>query len=99
MDNELCAAIQNRSIIEFVYEGKKRVVEPYCFGLNRNTGNKMLRAFQVGGFSSSGKPTGWKLYDVSKVKSLIVTVQIFEINRSGYNPNDKDLSPIYCCIR
>jgi hypothetical protein len=99
MDNNLCGAIQNRNIIEFIYDGKKRVVEPYCFGLNKSTGNKMLRAFQVGGFSSSGKSTDWKLYVVSKLQNLIVTEQIFEVNRSGYNPNDKDINPIYCCIR
>lgn len=48
----LCAAIRDLELIEFEYDGLRRVVAPYCHGFT--TKGEVLRAIQVGGESRSG---------------------------------------------
>lgn len=96
MENQICEAIENQNIIEFYYDGELRVVEPHCYGVT-TAGNEGLRAYQVDGYSSSGN-LGWKMYDMGKADDLNVTKQKFNSARSGYNPNDKGMSKIYCAL-
>ena len=85
-------AIQNRKVIEFVYEGESRTVEPHCYGLT-NKGNEAIRAYQIDGYSSSGK-LGWKMYELNKAEDLEQLDQIFDI-RDDYKKGDKGMSKIY----
>ena len=87
-------AIENRRLIEFVYDGGRRVVEPHCFGKNFK-GNEIVRAFQVDGYSSTGK-MGWKLYDIAKVSSLLLLDDVFLNPRLDYVKGDKGMTIIYC---
>lgn len=80
MNTALCAAIRDRAIIEFFYNGGIRKAEPYCYGMSR-TGNELLRAYQIGGYSSSGQSVGWKLFDVSKINHLRQMESSFSNNR------------------
>lgn len=95
MNKQVVDAIKNQNVIEFDYEGEPRVVEPHCYGLTAKQ-NEGLRAFQIDGYSSSGK-MGWKMYDLSKVENLRVLEESFQV-REGYNPGDKGMSQIYCEI-
>ena len=54
MNQEIIEAIENQNIIEFYYDGEFRAVEPHCYGVT-TAGNEGLRAFQIGGYSSTGK--------------------------------------------
>lgn len=54
MNNQIIEAIENRNVIQFYYENELRVVEPHCYGMT-TAGNEGLRAFQIDGYSSSGK--------------------------------------------
>src|SRR5512135_1303168 len=94
MGGDIQSAIENMNLIEFSYEGGRRTVEPHCFGVSK-AGNECLRAYQVGGYSSSGK-MGWKLYDLSKMAELEVLNQTFEEPRADYQRNDKQMQTIYC---
>ena len=59
---DICSAIRTRRLLEFYYKGRKRVVEPYCFG--RSTAdNDLLRAWQISGFSQTGR-ANWRLFDI-----------------------------------
>ncbi len=89
----LTNAIQSQSLIEFEYDGGLRIVEPYCHGISLK-GNHVLRAYQVDGYSSTGK-MGWKLYDISKVISILVRENNFSVVRSDYNKGDKGMMSIY----
>ena len=93
MKNEICNAIRNKKIIEFIYDGENRIVEPHCYGITTK-GNESIRAFQIDGYSSSGK-MGWKLYDLSKAKNIQVLEESFKI-RNDYKKGDKNMSRIYC---
>ena len=86
-------AIENQKVLEFDYEGESRTVEIHCFGLTTK-GNLAIRAFQIGGFSSSGK-MGWKLYDLSKAENFNMLEDLFMI-RDDYKKGDKGMSEIYC---
>jgi hypothetical protein len=97
MNTTICNAISRRAVIQFYYDGGIRTVEPHCHGIS-TAGNEVLRGYQTGGYSESGNPVGWKLFDVSKMYSLSVTNQTFTQNRPSYNPNDTSMSTIHCRV-
>ncbi len=97
MNSMVCAAIHDRSVIEFIYKNRTRIVEPYCHGVSQ-AGNEVLRAFQIGGDSDSGNPVGWKLYEMSRMSVLRTTGASFVGPRPGYNPNDTQMTLIHCRV-
>ena len=99
MNNDICKAIENKNVIEFFYNGQRRVIEPYCYGIHKDTGNEVLRAYQIGGFSSSGKIYEWKLYIVSKMSGIVVLDKRFKNPRPSYKMNDSTMATIFCQIQ
>ena len=97
MNQEICKAIESKNIITFYYDGGSRTVEPHCYGVSKND-KELLRAYQTGGYSESGNPVGWKLFSVEKISNLDVSSDTFEGPRFQYNPNDKAMATIYCCL-
>lgn len=93
MNQLIVSAIEGKYLLQFSYEGKARVVEPHCYGVNTK-GNVTMRAFQVDGYSSSGA-MGWKMYDVNKIGSLEILESKFENPRDGYVKGDSHMSVIY----
>lgn len=93
MNTDIITAIQNLNVIEFYYEGELRVVEPYCYG-ETTAGNEGLRAYQIDGYSSTGK-FGWKMYDLGKADNITITEQTFDGSREGYKRGDKGMSRIH----
>jgi hypothetical protein len=78
---ELIAAIRNRNLVVFTYDGRKRVVvEPHAFGVVRE-GSQVLNAWR---FSDSGEPPGWQQFEMRKVSDLTTLVQKFDHIRPGY---------------
>jgi hypothetical protein len=94
----ICEAIKSKKIVKFNYEGHERVVEPHAYGIHKDTGNEVLCAYQVGGYSSSGKSPYWRLYDVSKMTNISITGEHFDHLRPGYKMNDSRMSIIFCQI-
>lgn len=97
MNGTICAAIRNRSIIRFNYDGGIRTVEPHCHGTS-TAGNEVLRGFQTGGYSESGSPVAWKLFEVAKIQGVIQTGGTFASNRPGYNPGDRGMTSVHCHV-
>lgn len=91
----LCDAIRQRCRVEFDYDGKRRVVEPYCHGTS-TTGAEVLRAVQVGGETSSGFGFG-KLWSVPKMRDVQLGSR-FSPRDPNYNPNDSVMKVIHCRI-
>jgi hypothetical protein len=81
----------------FVYDGFSRVVEPYCHGVS-HPGNEVLRGFQTGGGSGSGRPVGWKLFEVDKMMGVTVGTVAFVPSRHDYNPADPAMARICCHV-
>ena len=98
MKEIICEAIEKKRIISFNYKGLERIVEPYAFGTD-NKGNYKLRAYQIGGFSESGKIEGWKLFSAENISNLDLLDKTFETIREGYNPlGDKQIPYIICKV-
>lgn len=98
MHELICKAIKSKRIIKFNYEGFERIVEPHTYGIHKDTGNKVLSAYQIGGYSSSGKIPYWRLYLVDKITDLEITNEIFTEPRPGYHHGDSRMSIIFCEI-
>ena len=97
MNAIVCKAIQEKKVISFYYDGGVRLAEPHCHGVSKD-GNDLLRAFQVGGHSESGNPVGWKLLRLDELSGLQITSQTFSGPRPLYNPADKAMARVYCCL-
>lgn len=97
MAYDFCDAIRNKEIIEFYYDGGKRIVEPYCYG-ESTRGNLVLRGYQIEGYSSSGENEGWKLFKEDDMNNITSIGQKFAKIRPNYNPNDKAMVRIICSI-
>lgn len=93
MNEIIITAIENKNLLSFNYDGEERIVEPHCYG-ETTAGNEGLRAYQVDGFSSSGK-MGWKMYDMSKADNITVLSETFDSPRAGYKKGDKGMDDIY----
>ena len=52
----------------------------------------------VNSFVEAGSSQGWKLFDMSKLSSIIITDETFNKIRPKYNPKDPQMSKIYCKI-
>jgi predicted DNA-binding transcriptional regulator YafY len=94
MEELISKAIENKSLLEFIYGDKLRVVEPYTFGVSTK-GNDTLSAFQIEGGSNSSNQLGWRLYSIDEIENLKVLDATFEPNRNGYNPSDSRMIKIY----
>jgi hypothetical protein len=95
MNTEIINAIKNQNVLTFDYDGAPRTVEPHCYGITTK-GNEAIRAYQVDGYSSSGK-MGWKLYDLSNADNIEIINETFDV-RDGYKKGDKQMSRIFAEI-
>jgi hypothetical protein len=93
----ICRAIRERTRLEFKYDGRHRVVEPYCLGISTK-GVEVLRAVQVRGSSSSRGYGFGKLWTVAAIEELRLTDETFEPTDPGYNPNDSAMKEIRCRV-
>lgn len=93
----ICKAIQKRSLLQFNYHGRLRVVAPYCHGVSTR-GVEVLRAIQVRGASSSGGLGFGKLWAVPEMVELRMLGETFTPDDPNYNPNDSGMKEICCRI-
>jgi hypothetical protein len=96
MNQTICDAIRNRRVLQFTYADHPPIVEPHAYGLKKRTLKEVLRCYQTGGTSRSGKVPGWTLMEVDKIEFLIMTNEHFEGMRPKYSKGDKDMSTIFC---
>jgi len=61
-------AIYERRLLQLVFNGHPRVVEPHDYGIIK--GDTKLLAYQIGGASSSGGLPEWRFFSVSKMEDL-----------------------------
>lgn len=113
-------AINDRKYIYIYYAGDKtilkgyRTILPMVLGENSNTGNRLLRAWQVNGNSDSkdkylnknAQPEyGWRLFNVEKITSFLPTGKSVSENKlppslraEDYNPNDSQMTSIVAAM-
>lgn len=91
---DLAAAVRNRQVISFVYDGLHRVVQPATYG-ETTTGKLTLRACQIDGLSKSTTLPFWKLYTEEKLVDPVVTGDVFStFAEDGYTRGDSAFARI-----
>ena len=93
----ICQAIQQRRKLIFDYNGLRRIVAPYCYGISTRDA-QILRAVQVGGSSSSGGYGFGKLWTVSEMSRVELSEEHFVPNDPRYNPDDSAMKRVICRV-
>ncbi len=93
----ICEAIRKHQLLAFDYDGRHRIVAPYCHGNTRN--GEVLRAIQVRGDSRSQGLGFGKLWLVEKIRNARKTAESFVPDDANYNPEDSAMSRIHCAVR
>jgi hypothetical protein len=93
----ICQAIQQRRKLIFDYNGLRRIVAPYCYGISTRN-QEVLRAIQIGGASSSRGYGFGKLWTVSEISGLELSAEHFTPNDPQYNPNDTAMKRVICRV-
>ena len=95
MEAMLFDAIKARRVIQFIYRGHLRAVEPHMLGANE-LGHYALSGWFVAGYSRESAP-GWREYLLSGISHLQITDATFPGPRTGYNPTGGTKFPrVYC---
>ncbi len=93
-------AIQNGLVILINYAGDKdnwrggreRVIYPMVLGVNRNTGNMLVRGWHLTGWSVSKQriiKKEWRLFKTENIKSMMFTGDFYRLPPKGYKMNDR----------
>ncbi|HKQ71931.1 MAG TPA: hypothetical protein VJT73_21450 [Polyangiaceae bacterium] len=96
MRSPICVAIRSRVLLEFEYDGLRRVVAPYCHGRTRS--GEALRGVQVRGESRSKGLGFGKLWTVARMRHVHLLQEAFEPSDPDYNPHDSAMLDIHCRI-
>jgi hypothetical protein len=90
MNEIIIKAIQNKQRLRFTYNNKVRIAEPQCYGVGTK-GTELLRIHQILG-GTEPEP----LFDVSKMKDLILLEEHFTKPGPNYKKNDSAMKTIFC---
>ena len=92
---QLCGAIERRSLVMFEYGDLIRVVEPHRFGVN-SAGHEMMSGWLRAGYSRSDPAGGWRNYLLTDVTALQVLDAPFAGPRPGYAAHDPRMRDVFC---
>lgn len=85
---DYAAAIDERRVIQFIYDGLPRLVQPATFGYS-TTGKLTLRGCQVDGESRSGVVPDWRPFTVAKIVNPSPAGEVFsQFAMPGYTKRD-----------
>jgi hypothetical protein len=99
----LVKAIQYGMIILINYRGdqdeyrggRERVIYPMTLGVNRNTGNMLLRGWHLNGWSVKEKRNVekvWRLFKTVNIVSMMFTGDFYRLPPKGYRLNDRAMT-------
>lgn len=101
--NLIIKSIQNGLVLLINYSGDKdnwkggreRVIYPMVIGVNRNTGNILIRGWHLTGWSVSKRRNikkEWRLFKASNIKSIQFTGDFYRLSPKGYKMNDRAMT-------
>jgi hypothetical protein len=97
MNTAICKAIKKKAVIQFRYHEDLRTVEPQCHGIS-TAGKEVLRGFQIKNHGKPSESATNRLFEVSKISDLKETGELFLKPGPHYNPNDKAMAYVHCCL-
>lgn len=89
----LSEAMEQGRSVNFVYDGKIRVVEVHAIGTSTKDGSLVMRGYQVAGHASRPLPI-WSLYTIEKIETLTLGTEASLAPRPGYKRGDKQMDTI-----
>ena len=93
-----CESINHKKRLKIHYkQDSERLIEPYLYGTDKKHYSPLLSAYQISGFSFSGKVTDWKLFNIQNINSIKELDEHFQV-RTDYNPGAYDFIKIICKI-
>lgn len=98
MREEICRAIAARRVMHITYDGHRRLIEPFCYGVS-STGKRALRAYQTWSDGPDLFAEGWRLFAEEKMSNTVVTEDVFdEALRRHYRREDRQFISILCAV-
>jgi hypothetical protein len=79
LDERIRRAIAEKRLLEIRYKRAVRLAEPHDYGVI--DGTERLLIFQLHGPDSGERAVGWRLLDVVKIESCVVTDRTFAGSR------------------
>ncbi len=82
----LCDAVRSRSVVELTYDNQIRVVNPHVVWIKQDDERTVFcSCWQVGGYSSRGKPPLWARLKVAEITSCKITSETFSAAQPDFN--------------
>jgi len=94
--NALDKAIENKNVIQFIYESLPRTVEPYHYG--SLGGTLHLHAYQLSGQSHSGGIPEWRNFEIDKIANVSINKDKQFTPRKSYHPDNSKYTSILKAI-
>jgi hypothetical protein len=96
LDARIRHAIAQKRLLEIRYKRAVRIVEPHDYGVI--DGTERLLIFQLRGPDSGKGTVGWRLLDVVKIESCVVTNRSFAGSRSQSHQHHYQWETLYAGI-
>lgn len=77
----ICEAIRGNRIIEFFYDGHRRVIEPLSLGYAADNGNTIVVGYQIGGYTESKVMPPWRRFETYKIRNLVIRGECTAVER------------------
>ena len=81
MDARIRQAIAGKNLVEIRYKHQSRLVEPHDYGVQRGVERLLVYQLRATGGTAGKHAIGWRLFDVSKIESLVVLETPFQGSR------------------
>lgn len=96
LDERIRRAIAAKRLVELRYKGALRLAEPHDYGVIAGTAR--LLVFQLRGPDSGKSAAGWRLLDVVKIESCVVTDRSFAGSRGQSHQQHYQWETLYARV-
>jgi hypothetical protein len=100
LDEQIRFAIENKRLLEITYLGKRRIVEPHDYGVQKRVERLFVYQLRTVSPPSSDRRTiGWRLLDVPKIEHCVVLNETFPGSRGRDHKNHMTWDILYARVR
>ena len=96
LDERIRRAIAEKRLLEICYKRAVRLAEPHDYGVINGT--ERLLIFQLHGPDSGKGSLGWRLLDVARIESCVVTDQVFAGSRGQSQQKHYEWETLYARV-
>ncbi len=96
LEERIRRAIAEKRLLDLRYKGATRLAEPHDYGVINGTGRLLI--FQLRGPDSGKGAVGWRLLDVVKIESCVVTDQTFAGSRGDSHQQHYQWETLYARV-